>query len=229
MPDIARGNIMKGSSRFVLGKHLLAALALSVSVSAQTATPSSPDSGAANSASVSVSASQDAPPRSTRSDDTFVIGDDDVLMISVWKEPDLSKQITVRSDGKISLPLIGDIQAADRTPSQLEMDVTDKLKNFITDPQVAVIVQEVHSLKFNILGQVSKPGSYPLLAGTTIVDAIATAGGLKDFAKKKGIYVLRPSTSGGETRIEFNYDDFLKGKNTKQNILLKSHDTVVVP
>jgi polysaccharide biosynthesis/export protein len=147
----------------------------------------------------------------------------------VWKEADLSRQTTVRSDGKISLPLIGDVQAAGRTPSQLEADITDKLKSFITQPQVAVIVQEIRSLKFNILGQVIKPGSYLLLTGTTIVDAIATAGGLKDFAKKKGIYILRQNGTGGQYKLEFNYDDFLKGKNTKQNILLKSHDTIVVP
>jgi polysaccharide biosynthesis/export protein len=168
-------------------------------------------------------------PRSTRSDDTFVIGDDDVLSINVWNNVELSKQITVRTDGKISLPLIGEIQAAGRTPLQLEMDIADKLKSYVTDPQVTVIVQEIHSLKFNVLGQVTKPGSYPLTAGTTIVDAIAIAGGFKDFAKKKGVYVLRPNSSGGETRYDFNYQDFIKGKNTKQNIVLKTRDTVVVP
>jgi len=177
----------------------------------------------------SAPAAQDAPAKSARSDETFIIGDDDVLAISVWKEPDLTKQLPVRSDGKISLPLIGDIQAAGRTPPQLEQDIAEKLKAFITDPQVVVIVQEIHSLKFNILGQVTKPGSYPLLAGTTIVDAIAAAGGLKDFAKKKDIYVLRQTSSGGEYRYPFNYQDFIKGKDTKQNIELRSRDTVVVP
>jgi len=167
--------------------------------------------------------------RSIRADDPFVIGNDDILAISVWNETQLSKQVTVRSDGKISLPLIGDIQAAGRTPSLLEMEISDRLKNFITNPQVAVIVQEIHSLKFNVLGEVTKPGTYPLTTGTTVVDAIAAAGGLKDFAKKKGIYVLRQNPSGGEYRFTFNYEEFVKGKNTKQNIVLKSHDTVVVP
>jgi polysaccharide biosynthesis/export protein len=152
-----------------------------------------------------------------------------VLAINVWNEQNLTRQVTVRTDGKISLPLIGDVQAQGRTPLQLEMDLTDKLKNFVSNPQVTVIVQEIHSLKFNILGQVTKPGSYPLTAGTTIVDAIAAAGGFKDFAKKKGVYVLRPTLSGGETRYDFNYQDFIKGKNPKDNIVLKSHDTVVVP
>jgi len=214
---------------FTFGKHLLIAFVLPVLAIAQTGVSSKPDDGAIVAMLASAPAAQDAPAKSARSDETFIIGDDDVLAISVWKEPDLTKQITVRSDGKISLPLIGDIQAAGRTPPQLEMDITDRLKAFITDPQVAVIVQEVHSLKFNILGMVMKPGAYPLAAGTTIVDAIATAGGLKDFAKKKGIYVLRQMPSGGEYRYEFNYQDFIKGKNTKQNIELKSRDTVVVP
>ena len=220
---------MKSPTSIGCGKHLLIAFVFPILAFAQTAISSKPEGAAAVVALASAPASQDAPAKSTRSDDTFVIGDDDVLAISVWKEPDLTKQITVRSDGKISLPLVGEIQAAGRTPPQLEMDITDRLKGFITDPQVAVIVQEVHSLKFNILGMVMKPGAYPLAAGTTIVDAIATAGGLKDFAKKKGIYVLRQMPSGGEYRFEFNYQDFIKGKNTKQNIELKSRDTVVVP
>jgi polysaccharide export outer membrane protein len=167
--------------------------------------------------------------RPLRSDDSFIIGPEDVLAISVWKEPDLTKQIPVRSDGKISLPLVGDIQAAGRTPLQLQMDISDKLKGYITDPQVAIIVQQINSLKYNIFGEVGKPGSYPLNGGTTIVDAIANAGGLKDFAKKKGIYVLRINSAGVENRFAFNFEDFIKGKNTKQNIMLKPRDTIVVP
>ncbi len=166
---------------------------------------------------------------SRQSDDTFIIGDDDVLSINVWKEPDLSKQIPVLSDGRISLPLIGEVQAAGRTPSQLEQDIAGRLKSYVNDPQVTVIVQQINSLKFNILGQVIKPGSYPLLAGTTIVDAIATAGGFKDFAKKKSIYILRQTPGGEQSRIPFNYQDFIKGKNAQQNIIVKPRDTIVVP
>jgi polysaccharide export outer membrane protein len=152
-----------------------------------------------------------------------------MLAVSVWKEPDLTKQIPVRSDGMISLPLIGDVQAAGRTPAQLQGDISAKLKSFITDPQVSVIVQEIRSLKFNILGQVTRPGSYSLGAGMTVVDAIATAGGFRDFAKKKGVYVMRQTASGPQIRIPFNYQEFIKGKNTDQNIQLKPRDTVVVP
>jgi polysaccharide export outer membrane protein len=162
-------------------------------------------------------------------DEKFVIGNDDVLAISVWKEPDLTKSIPVRSDGKISLPLVGEIQAAGKTPIQLERDISEKLKGFITAPEVTVIVQQVLSRKFNVLGQVAKPGAYPLTATTTIVDALATAGGLKDFAKKTGIYVLRKGPDGKQERLKFNYKDFLKGKNTEQNIKVEPNDTIIIP
>src|ERR1035438_9010635 len=118
-------------------------------------------------------------------DDSFVIGNDDVLVINVWKEPEVSRSIPVRSDGRISLPLVGEIQAAGRTPLQLEQEITRGLKAYITDPEVTVIVQEIHSQQFNILGQVFKPGAYPLTRTTTVLDAIAIAGGFRDFAKQK--------------------------------------------
>jgi polysaccharide biosynthesis/export protein len=159
----------------------------------------------------------------------YLIGADDVLAISVWKEPEITRSIPVRSDGKISLPLIGDVQAAGRTPMQLEDDIAARLKDYITNPQVAVIVQQINSQKFNILGQVMKPGSFPLTAGTTVVDAIAIAGGFKDFAKKKGVYLLRQNSAGIEERFNFNYDKFIKEKNTAQNIRLLPNDTIVVP
>lgn len=162
-------------------------------------------------------------------DGTFVIGADDVLAINVWKETEISRSIVVRSDGKISLPLVGEVVAAGETPLQLEQVITAKLKNYITDPEVTVIVQQINSEKFNILGQVTKPGAYPLTATTTIVDAIATAGGFKDFAKEKGIYILRRDAAGTESRIAFNYQDFIKGKNTSQNITIQPHDTIIVP
>lgn len=159
----------------------------------------------------------------------YLIGADDVLAISVWKEPEITRSIPVRSDGKISLPLIGDVQAAGRTPMQLEEDIAARLKDYITNPQVAVIVQQINSQKFNILGQVNRPGSFPLTGGTTVVDAIAIAGGFKDFAKKKGVYLLRQNSAGVEERFNFNYDKFIKEKNTAQNIRLLPNDTIVVP
>lgn len=162
-------------------------------------------------------------------DSSFVIGDGDVLVVNVWKEPDVSRSLPVRSDGRISLPLAGELQAAGRTPLQLEEDITNKLRTYITDPEVTVIVQEINSQKFNILGQVAKPGSYPLTHMTTVLDAIALAGGFRDFAKQKAIYILRQDSAGHDSRIPFNYKTAIKGKTPEQNIRLQPGDTIVVP
>jgi polysaccharide export outer membrane protein len=124
---------------------------------------------------------------------------------------------------------VGEVLAAGRTPPQLEQEIATRLRGFITDPQVTVIVEQMNSQKFNIFGQVGRPGSYKLIAGVTIVDALASAGGLKDFAKKKSIYVLRQNPGGGEMKIPFNYDKFIKGKDVDQNIQIKQNDTIVVP
>ena len=161
-------------------------------------------------------------------DNSFVIGNDDVLAINVWKEPDISRSIPVRSDGKISLPLVGEVQAAGLTPLKLETDITSKLRNYISEPEVTVMVQQVNSQKFNILGQVAKPGSYVIANSPTVLDAIAMAGGFRDFAKKKSVYVLRQS-SGSESRLPFNYKDVSQGKNMSQNIKLQPGDTIIVP
>ena len=162
-------------------------------------------------------------------DDSFVIGNDDVLAINVWKEPDISRSIPVRSDGKISLPLVGEVQAAGRTPLKLEQEIAGKLRSYISEPEVTVMVQQINSEKFNILGQVARPGSYPLMNSATILDAIAVAGGFRDFAKQKSIYVLRQHPGGGESRIPFNYKEVVKGRNPEQNIKLEPRDTIVVP
>jgi polysaccharide export outer membrane protein len=161
-------------------------------------------------------------------DDTFVIGNDDVLAINVWKEPDISRSIPVRSDGKISLPLVGEVQAAGLTPLKLEKDIAEKLKSYISEPEVSVMVQQVNSQKFNILGQVTKPGTYVIANSPTVLDAIALAGGFRDFAKKKSIYVLRHGASG-EVRLPFNYKDVSQGKNMEQNVKLQPGDTIIVP
>jgi polysaccharide biosynthesis/export protein len=161
-------------------------------------------------------------------DDSFVIGNDDVLAINVWKEPDISRSIPVRSDGKISLPLVGEVQAAGLTPLRLEKDIASKLKNYISEPEVTVMVQQVNSQKFNILGQVVRPGSYGIANSPTVLDAIALAGGFRDFAKQKSLYVLRQSPTG-ESRLPFNYKDVSQGKNMSQNIKLQPGDTIIVP
>lgn len=161
--------------------------------------------------------------------DTFVIGNDDVLAINVWKEPDISRAATVRSDGKISLPLVGEVQATGRTPLSLERDIAARLKNYIAEPEVTVIVQQINSQKFNILGQVTRPGSYPVANAATVLDAIAIAGGFRDFAKQKAIYILRQNADGTQARLRFNYKEVVKGQDPAQNIKLQPNDTIVVP
>lgn len=162
-------------------------------------------------------------------DDSFVIGPDDVLAINVWKEPDISRSVPVRSDGKITLPLVGELQASGQTPSQLQAEIATRLQSYISEPEVTVMVQEARSQRFNILGQVAKPGSYLISNSARVLDAIAVAGGFRDFAKKKSIYVLRQNANGEQSRLPFNYAEVVKGKNSEQNVELKPHDTVVVP
>jgi polysaccharide export outer membrane protein len=177
------------------------------------------------------SSTPDTPPQRVTSvaPDAYIIGAEDQLNINVWKEPEMSKQVPVRPDGMISLPLLGDIKAVGYTPLQLQDQITQQLKKFISDPQVTVIVTEVHSLTFNVVGEVEKPGYYPLTRRMTVLDAIALSGGFKDFAKTKKIYVLRAGPNGQQERLPFNYKNVIKGKNSQQNIELQPRDTVVVP
>jgi polysaccharide biosynthesis/export protein len=162
-------------------------------------------------------------------DDSYIIGVDDILAVNVWKEPEVSRTVPVRSDGKISLPLAGEVQASGETPRQLEQELSVKLKSYISEPEVTVIVEQIKSQKFNVLGQVTKPGSYLLGNSPTVLDAIAMVGGFRDFAKQKSIYVLRQNPDGTQSRFAFNYKEVIKGKNPEQNIRLQQNDTVVVP
>jgi len=196
-------------------------------LAAQTDTAKNPDN---NKSDAPPTADQNASaPAGHAHDDTYVIGADDVLAINVWKEPEVSRTVPVRSDGKISVPLAGEVQASGETPRQLEKELATKLQSFISEPEVTVIVTEVKSQKFNILGMVTKPGSYPLTNSSTVLDAIATAGGFRDFAKQKSVYILRQNPDGGQSRLPFNYKDVIKGKNSAQNIKLQPRDTIVVP
>lgn len=161
--------------------------------------------------------------------DELLIGPDDVLVINVWKEPEVSQTVPVRPDGKISLPLIGTLVASGLTPTQLQASIAHELESYLEHPAVTVIVHEVKSQRFVVVGQVAKPGPYELQTPTTVLDAIAGAGGPLEYAKLKSIYVLRTGPNGNAIRLPFNYKDAIKGKNLAQNIRLQSHDTVVVP
>jgi polysaccharide export outer membrane protein len=175
-------------------------------------------------------ASTDSLPKSATGvrPDSYIIGAEDVITVYVWKEPEMSQKVPVRPDGMISMPLLGEIKAAGYTPVQLGQQLTEAMKKLISDPQVTVIVTEVRSLSFNIVGEVTRPGYFPLTRRMTVLDAIAMAGGFKDFAKTKKIYVLRTS-NGTQERLPFNYKDVINGKNPQQNIELEPRDTIVVP
>jgi polysaccharide export outer membrane protein len=159
----------------------------------------------------------------------FVIGLEDVLTVDVWKEPDLSvKDITVRPDGKISLPLIGEIKADGLTPEQLEDAITEKLKEYVASPLVSVVVEDINSLTVSIQGEVVKPGVYALGSPITVLELLARAGGLSEWADEKNIAIIR--TEGGKSKyFKFNYKDVSKGKNLQQNIILQKGDIIIVP
>ena len=158
----------------------------------------------------------------------YVIGPDDVLTIIVWREKDMSGEVAVRPDGKISLPLINDVQAAGLTPEQLRVQLTELVGKVIEEPTVTVVVKDINSRKVFITGQVTKPGPYPLIGPTTVLQLIAVAGGLTEFADTENITVLR-NDNGKPLSFRFNYKDVSKRKNLEQNLELRPGDTVVVP
>ena len=161
-------------------------------------------------------------------DPNYVIGAQDVLDISVWKEPEITRTVPVRPDGRISLPLLNDVQAAGLTPSQLASQIREDLKKFVNNPQVTVIVSQINSQRVYILGEVTRAGAYPLLPGMTVLQALSSAGSFTQFAKTKKIYVLRDG-NGKQEKYPFNYKEVIGGKRTDENIVLKAGDTIVVP
>jgi polysaccharide export outer membrane protein len=163
----------------------------------------------------------------TQPADSYVIGAADVLIITVWKEPTLSGSILVRPDGMISLSLLGDVQASGMTPTQLANQISTKLKKFIQEPNVSVVVSQIHSKVVYLLGEVNKKGPVEMTQGMTLLEAISSAGGLTDYANQKKIYILR-TESGSQQRIPVRYKEALKGDGTL-NLALKPGDTIVVP
>lgn len=165
----------------------------------------------------------------TNQTQAYVIGAGDLLAINVWKETELTRTVLVRPDGRISLPLVGELQAGGRTAAQLQAEITDKLSSFISHPQVNVIVQEIKSRSFNVVGKVVKPGEFVLIRPTTVLDGVAQAGGFLEFAKTTKIYVLRRLSDGTTSMLPFNYKKVIKGQGLEQNVLLLPGDTIVVP
>jgi polysaccharide export outer membrane protein len=187
----------------------------------------------------SIALAQDASAASPTSDKTagaasnnsagpeYVIGPQDVLHVAVWKETDLTATLPVRPDGKISLPLLNDVQAAGLTPKGLADSVTEKLKKYIADPRVTVVVTEINSKRIYLLGEVLHAGATPMLPNMTVLQALSSAG-LNQFANTKGIYVLR-TENGKQTKMPVNYKKIVKGEQIEQNYLLRPGDTIVVP
>jgi polysaccharide export outer membrane protein len=158
----------------------------------------------------------------------YVVGEGDALHIDVWQEPEVSQNVVVRPDGKVSLPLVNEIKVSGMTPLEIQGLVAEKLRTFVNQPKVTVTVMEVHSRKAFITGEVAHPGEYPLNTQVTVLQLIAQAGGFTPFAKTENIMILRVS-DGKEQRLKFKYKEVLRGKNTDQNIALAPGDTVVVP
>lgn len=160
----------------------------------------------------------------------YIIGPEDLLEITVWKNGDLSKAVQVRPDGRISLPLIGDVSAVGRTALQLTREIADRLKSYMENPTVSIVVREVNSYAVFVLGEVAKPGKYPLKSKTTLLQAITLAGGFTPVASRNKIVIFRFGKDGeGLTKIKASYDDIVLRDGTNQNIELKPGDQIVVP
>jgi polysaccharide biosynthesis/export protein len=161
--------------------------------------------------------------------DDYVIGSGDTLQISVWKEPEASVPVAVvRPDGKVTVPLIKEIEVAGLTPTQAEQKITERLTKFITDANVTVVVATISSKKIYVIGAARKEGPLPYTYGMSVMQALSEAGGITEYAKRKKIYILR-TENGREYRLDFNYDEVVKGERMEQNILLLPSDTVVIP
>ena len=177
---------------------------------------------------ITTSAANELAKKVATQDPNYVIGSQDMLDISVWREPDFSRTVPVRPDGKISLPLLNDMQAAGLTPSQLAAELTTSLNKFVTNPQVTIMVTQINSQRFYVLGEAARPGAYTLIPDMTILQALSNAGGFTTYANSKKIYLLRQE-NGKQQKLLFNYKDVIAGKRSEQNIALKNGDTIVVP
>jgi polysaccharide biosynthesis/export protein len=171
---------------------------------------------------------QPASQAAVAADANYKIGPQDVLRIDVWKENEISRSVPVRPDGKISLPLLNDVQAAGLTAMELANNISEALKKFITNPQVTVSVTDINSRRVYVTGEVTRPGAYPLLPNMTVLQALTSASGFTQFARTKKIYVLR-NEGGKQVKYPFNYNEVVKGKLSEENIALQSGDTIVVP
>jgi polysaccharide biosynthesis/export protein len=202
----------------------LAAAEIPVSFAKHTAQDKTEDAKSSKGQTTAPAASSLTSPADT----AYKIGPQDMLQIDVWKEPEITRLVPVRPDGKITLPLLNDVQAAGLTPMELAAVISDGLKKYINNPQVTVSVSTINSRRVYVTGEVTKPGAFPLLPNMTVLQALTSAGGFTQFAKIKSVYVLRVE-GGKQTKIPFNYKAVIEGKKPEENVELQSGDTVVVP
>jgi len=174
-------------------------------------------------------AGQQNPPNTKRVSDDYIIGPSDILAINVWKDTELTRTVTVRPDGKISLPLIGELEVSGLTALSVQRLIAQRLAEYVSKPQVTVMVQEVKSQTYVIVGKIAKPGSYELGKPTTVLEAIAIAGGFLDFAKASKVNIVRRREGGPPETLHFDYKKVIKGQNAEQNVELRNGDTIVVP
>ena len=158
----------------------------------------------------------------------YLIGPNDILNIHVWREDALTRDVIVMGDGRIAFPLIGEIMAKDKTVEELKQSITQKLKKYVSDPNVTVIVKESRSRRIYTIGKLNAPGAHPLVAGMTVLQALSASGGFTEWADTKNILIIRRKGSV-EERLKFNYKEFIDGRDVEQNILLQPNDTIVVP
>jgi polysaccharide biosynthesis/export protein len=212
----------------------VAALILVGSIALAQAAPAPPTASSASDNTVSDKAASDRTASdkatnaaSSQAGPEYVIGPEDALHIAVWREADLTASLPVRPDGKISLPLLDDVQAAGLTPKQLADSITEKLKKFLADPRVTVVVTQINSKRIYLVGEVLHVGATPMLPNMTVLQALSSAG-LNQFANTKRIYVLR-TQNGKQQKLPVNYRKLVKGEQIEQNYLLQPGDTIVVP
>ncbi len=192
------------------------------------AQPAAKPAGRPSPAAQKPAATAPTPPPGVTPPPGYVIGPEDVLLVLYWREKEMSVETSVRPDGMITLPLLNEVKAAGLTPEQLRQAVEKAAAEFVEEPSVTVVVKQINSWRVFVTGNVVKAGVYPLTASMTVLQAIAAAGGLNEYADEKGISVIR--TEGGQTkRFKFNYKDVRRGQRLDQNIALKPGDTIVVP
>lgn len=203
-------------------------LCASLALPSALAQPAAKPAGRPSPAAQKPAATAPTPPPGVPPPPGYVIGPEDVLLVLYWREKEMSVETSVRPDGMITLPLLNEVKAAGLTPEQLRQAVEKAAAEFVEEPSVTVVVKQINSWRVFVTGNVVKAGVYPLTASMTVLQAIAAAGGLNEYADEKGISVIR--TEGGQTkRFKFNYKDVRRGQRLDQNIALKPGDTIVVP